>query len=66
MDADTRAIGGLRNRAAHNEPIFSTTGANSVASVHAKLVGLLSMLNPDLGTYVSQTSTVASVLARRP
>jgi len=66
VDAGTRAIGGLRNRAAHNEPIFSASGSHSVACIHATLVGLLSMLSPDLGTYVRQTSTVSSVMAQRP
>jgi len=66
VDRGTRLIGELRNRAAHNEPIFATTGTRSVASVQATLVGLLSMLSPDLGAYVRQTSAVAAVLIQRP
>jgi len=66
VDAGTRSIGGLRNRAAHNEPIFTATSSQSLATIHATLIGLVSMLNPDLGAHVRQTSTVSAVLAQRP
>jgi len=66
VDSGTRAIGALRNRAAHNEPILDSAGPRSVATVELGLLRLLSLLSQDLAAHVRQTSTVSTVLTRRP
>jgi len=66
IDAATRAINSSRNRAAHCEPMFAITGSRSVLSVYATIINLLTMLNPELASYVHQTSQVPALWANRP
>jgi len=66
VDQAIHLIGTIRNRAAHNEPVFPARGAQSPLNVHATTMGLLTMLDSDLASYVQRTSTVAAAWAARP
>ena len=66
IERATHLIAGLRNKAAHNEPLFAATGHRSIVNVHAELVRLVSMHNPGLADHLQQTSTVKTTMAQRP
>lgn len=52
----------LRNRIAHHEHLLR----RHLDEDNARIVGLLHALNPDIGEWVEQRSTVNDILARRP
>lgn len=64
VDAQIKTVNDLRNRIAHHEPLFTSTLDPTRA--HEGLMHCLLLLSPEVHNYVSNTSTVAQVLASKP
>lgn len=62
-DVDTRVgrLHELRNRVAHHEPLLGLDAAGP----HSDLLDIAALLDPHLGTYIAEHSTVSDVLATR-
>jgi len=66
IDQGIHLISTARNRAAHNEPIYTGFGSYAVLNIQATINQMLVMLDPDLAAYVQQTSTVTDIWLSRP
>ncbi len=62
--ADTRIgrLHELRNRVAHHEPLLGL----AAPKLHLDLVEIATLLDPQLGSYITEHSTVPGVLVTRP
>jgi hypothetical protein len=62
VDNNAAALNRLRNRVAHHEPLIE----EPLAAESARITNLATLLNADVGRYVSATSTVPQLLRQRP
>ncbi|PCC37587.1 hypothetical protein CIK66_18510 [Brachybacterium alimentarium] len=68
IDAIIGNVNTVRNRIAHQEPIFDRTKnpAQEPSKLHADMMRVFSLLAPDAEKYVASKSTVVAVVAQRP
>lgn len=62
VDQPIQALHHLRNRVAHHEPLFSLNLANH----HQYLCELATLIDPPLGLYVAERSTLLGIATTRP
>lgn len=55
-----------RNRASHHGPLFGTQPGRDLADAHREVLRLSTILIPELGDYIKNTTTVPAILANRP
>ncbi|WP_237207630.1 Abi family protein [Rothia nasimurium] len=66
IDRDLALVNGVRNRAAHHEPLFTGRRLQEVTEAHQAIGMLAFMFLPELGEHLRQTSSVNLYLENRP
>lgn len=66
LERSLTTINNARNRASHHEPLFGARPGNDLTAAHREIQRLSTMLIPELGNYIRNTTTVPTILANRP